>query len=40
MPEMVVAWRAEPPVRLKEKLALVREVATDLRTTSGREATA
>lgn len=31
MPEMVVAWRADPPGRLKEKLALVREVARALR---------
>jgi DNA-binding transcriptional LysR family regulator len=30
MPDMVVAWRADPPGRLKEKLALVREVAKTL----------
>ena len=30
MPDMVVAWRAEPPGRLQEKLAVVREVASDL----------
>ncbi len=30
MPDVVVAWRAEPPGRLKEKLTLVHEVANDL----------
>jgi DNA-binding transcriptional LysR family regulator len=30
MPDMVVAWRAEPPGRLKDKLALVRQVAKAL----------
>lgn len=30
MPDMVVAWRADPPGRLKERLALVREVARAL----------
>jgi DNA-binding transcriptional LysR family regulator len=30
MPDMVVAWRADPPGRLKETLALVREVAKAL----------
>lgn len=30
MPDMVVAWRADPPGRLQDKLALVREVATSL----------
>ena len=30
MPDMVLAWRTDPPDRLKEKLTLVREVAKDL----------
>jgi DNA-binding transcriptional LysR family regulator len=30
MPDLVVAWRADPPSRLKEKLATLREVASAL----------
>jgi DNA-binding transcriptional LysR family regulator len=30
MPDMVVAWRADPPGRLQDKLAVVREVAIQL----------
>jgi DNA-binding transcriptional LysR family regulator len=37
MPDMVVAWRAEPPGRLKEKLDLVRTVASDLYTADERD---
>ncbi len=37
MPDMVVAWRAEPPGRLKEKLALVRAVASDLHAAEERD---
>jgi hypothetical protein len=33
----VVAWRAEPPGRLKEKLALVRAVASDLHAAEERD---
>jgi DNA-binding transcriptional LysR family regulator len=39
MPDVVVAWRVKPPERLKEKLALVREVASDLRAADVRNAT-
>jgi hypothetical protein len=31
MPDTVVAWRANPPGQLKEKLAAAQEVARELR---------
>ena len=31
MPDIVVAWRANPPGQLKEKLAVAQEVARELR---------
>jgi DNA-binding transcriptional LysR family regulator len=37
MPDMVVAWRADPPGRLKERLALVREVASALHAADQRD---
>jgi DNA-binding transcriptional LysR family regulator len=37
MPDMVVAWRADPPGRLKEKIGLVREVAKALYTADERD---
>jgi DNA-binding transcriptional LysR family regulator len=37
MPDMVVAWRADPPGRLREKLVVVREVAHDLHSAGERD---
>ncbi|HMJ00160.1 MAG TPA: LysR substrate-binding domain-containing protein [Gaiellaceae bacterium] len=37
MPDMVVAWRADPPGRVKEKLPLVRRVARELYAGDGRD---
>ena len=37
MPDMVVAWRADPPGRLDEKLAVVREVAKALHAADQRD---
>jgi DNA-binding transcriptional LysR family regulator len=37
MPDMVVAWRTDPPGRLQEKLTLVRQVANDLHATGERD---
>ncbi len=37
MPDMVVAWRADPPGSLQEKLALVRDVASGLHTADDRD---
>jgi DNA-binding transcriptional LysR family regulator len=37
MPDMVVAWRSDPPGRMKEKLSVVREVARELHAADQRD---
>jgi DNA-binding transcriptional LysR family regulator len=37
MPDIVLAWRSDPPVQLRERLALVREVAVSLYEANSRD---
>jgi DNA-binding transcriptional LysR family regulator len=37
LPNTVVAWRADPPARLEETLAIVRDIARELRTAADRD---